>query len=172
MKTIGKLLWVIYKLFKYGYVFKLKQKIFHFMIKTRLNSCGENVVIHPNVEIRSPENISIGNNTNINHNSELYGGGEIVIGSGTMLSYYVTILSDSRSFKGSKSLKDISRLKERERKKTIIGDDVWIGAHAIVLPGVHVGDHAIVASGSVVTKSVEPWSIVAGNPAKVIGNRL
>lgn len=53
-----------------------------------------------------------------------------------------------------------------------IGDDVWIGAHAVILDGVTVGSHSIVAAGAVVTRDVPPYSIVGGNPAKVIRSRL
>ena len=52
-----------------------------------------------------------------------------------------------------------------------IGDRVWIGYRALVLPGVTIGEGAVVAAGAVVTKSVEAYSIVAGNPARVIGQR-
>lgn len=49
-----------------------------------------------------------------------------------------------------------------------IGDDVWIGANALVMPGVRIGSHAIVAAGAVVTRDVPQWAIVGGNPARVI----
>ncbi|MGJ8696669.1 MAG: acyltransferase [Verrucomicrobiaceae bacterium] len=52
-----------------------------------------------------------------------------------------------------------------------IGDRVWIGYRAIVLPGVTIGEGAVVASGAVVTKDVRPYTIVAGNPAREIGER-
>lgn len=52
-----------------------------------------------------------------------------------------------------------------------VHEDVFIGAKALILPGVRVGAGAIVGAGAVVSKNVEPWSIVAGNPAKVIGER-
>ena len=50
----------------------------------------------------------------------------------------------------------------------VIEDDVWIGANAVILPGVRVGTHSVVAAGAVVTKDVPPHSIVAGIPAKII----
>lgn len=56
-------------------------------------------------------------------------------------------------------------------KPVVIADDVWIGAHSIILPGVRIGKGAIIGAGSVVTKSVKPYTIVAGNPAKEINKR-
>ena len=55
---------------------------------------------------------------------------------------------------------------------TVIGNDVWIGYNAITMPGVQIGDGAIIASGSIVTKDVAPYSIVGGNPAKLIRKRF
>ena len=52
-----------------------------------------------------------------------------------------------------------------------IGDGVWIGARAIILPGVTIGEGAVVAAGAVVTKDVDPWAVVGGNPAKFIKKR-
>ena len=52
-----------------------------------------------------------------------------------------------------------------------IGDGVWLGARAIILPGVTIGEGAVVAAGAVVTKDVEPWAVVGGNPAKFIKKR-
>lgn len=60
----------------------------------------------------------------------------------------------------------------RDRKKTIIGDDVWVGAYSIIMAGVTIGDGAIVAAGSVVTKNIEPYTIVGGCPAKLIKMRF
>ena len=56
--------------------------------------------------------------------------------------------------------------------KIVVEDDVWIGFGAIVFTGVHINRGAIVAAGSVVTKDVPPYAIVAGNPARVIGQRF
>jgi acetyltransferase-like isoleucine patch superfamily enzyme len=53
-------------------------------------------------------------------------------------------------------------------KEIVIGEASWIGANAVIVPGVHIGKHAIVAAGSVVTKDVPDFSVVAGNPAKLI----
>jgi virginiamycin A acetyltransferase len=56
--------------------------------------------------------------------------------------------------------------------EVVVGNDVWIGINALILSGVHIGDGAIIGANSVVTKDVEPYAIVAGNPAKVIRKRF
>lgn len=55
---------------------------------------------------------------------------------------------------------------------TVVGNDVWFGRECVVMPGVHIGDGAIVAARSVVTKDVEPYSVVGGNPARLIKKRF
>jgi len=55
---------------------------------------------------------------------------------------------------------------------TIVGNDVWIGQNATILPGVHIGDGAIIGANAVVASDVEPYTIVAGNPAKLIRKRF
>ena len=55
---------------------------------------------------------------------------------------------------------------------TVIGNDVWIGQNAVILPGVNIGDGAIIGANSVVGSNISPYTIVAGNPAKVIRKRF
>ncbi len=55
---------------------------------------------------------------------------------------------------------------------TVVGNDVWIGRSALIMPGAHIGDGSIVAAGSVVTGAVPPYSIVAGNPARIVRRRF
>lgn len=55
---------------------------------------------------------------------------------------------------------------------TVIGNDVWIGQNAVILPGVHIGDGAIIGLNSVVGSDIEPYTIVAGNPARVLRKRF
>ncbi len=58
------------------------------------------------------------------------------------------------------------------RGDTVIGNDVWIGMEAVILPGVHIGDGAIIAAKSVVSRHVPPYAIVAGNPSTVVKKRF
>ncbi|WP_318012409.1 CatB-related O-acetyltransferase [Mesorhizobium sp. BR1-1-4] len=55
---------------------------------------------------------------------------------------------------------------------TVIGNDVWIGLRAVIMPGIKIGDGAIVGAGSIVTKDVPPYAIVAGNPARLLRYRF
>lgn len=68
--------------------------------------------------------------------------------------------------------KNFSNHEFNTQKKTIIGNDVWIGNNCLIKSGVIIGDGAIIGMGSVVTKNIEPYSIVAGNPAKMIRKRF
>lgn len=165
----SKIMWLIYYEINYGYgqVFRKRWKAFFW--SHYLKSVGAKPSIHPTVLIRGAESIEIGNNVNLNHGTELYGNGGISIGDNSMLAYNVMVFSDSRKFRGSELLK---QMKGRTLSPVSIGKDVWIGAGAIIMPGVQIEDHAIVAAGAVVSKNVKEWDIVGGNPAKVIGNRL
>jgi virginiamycin A acetyltransferase len=55
---------------------------------------------------------------------------------------------------------------------TVIGNDVWIGQNAVILPGVHIGDGAIIGANSIVGNDVDPYTIVVGNPAKPLRKRF
>lgn len=165
----NKVLWILYYQTHYGYTELLRKKWKRFFWKRFLKSMGKNPSIHPSVLIRGAENISIGDNVNINHGTELYGSGGLSIGSNSMIAYNAMIFTDSRKFKSKELLKSLSG---RIKKPVSIGKDVWIGAGAIIIPGVTISDHAIVAAGSVVTKNVSEWEIVGGNPAVKVGSRL
>ncbi|WP_319533310.1 CatB-related O-acetyltransferase [uncultured Cohaesibacter sp.] len=67
---------------------------------------------------------------------------------------------------------DIEVFKAQSRGDTIVGDDVWIGRNATILPGVSIGSGAIIAANSTVTKDVPAYGIVAGNPAKLVRQRF
>lgn len=92
------------------------------------------------------------------------------IGAYTMIANDVMILGGDHNFRVP-GMPTIFTGRE-EVRKTIIGKDVWIGARSIVLTGVKIGNGAIIASGSVVTKDIDPYWIVGGVPAKPIRKRF
>lgn len=76
-------------------------------------------------------------------------------------------------YEGRDSIKaKFSKFERDSIKKTIIGHDVWIGNNCLIKQGIKIGNGAVVGMGSVVTKDVEPYAIVAGNPAKIIRKRF
>ena len=124
---------------------------------------GSHFVAHQN----NP--IEIGDSTHIGRNSVLSGLGGIKIGKGCAISSGTLIYSITNNF-GDDPNRPI--LENPAHKKPVqIGDDVWIGAGARILPGVTIGDHAVVGAGAVVRNDVAPWMIVAGVPAKPIRDR-
>lgn len=95
-------------------------------------------------------------------------GGRILIGQCTAIGPNVVIRAANHRF----DRLDIPIMDQgHEPGEVIIGDDVWIAANCCITPGVHIGKGAIVGAGAVVTRNVEPFSIVGGVPAKVIGRR-
>lgn len=121
-----------------------------------------------NVIIYHPEGLSLGRNSSINDFCKLNAAGGIEIGEYVSIGPGTAIWSVNHKYQ-SKDL--LIREQGYERKKVIIEDDVWIGAHAIILPGVCIAQGTAVAAGSVVTKSTEPYSVVAGVPARLIRRR-
>ena len=109
--------------------------------------------------------VMIGSHTRIGlHNTII---GPVVIGSHVNLAQGITVTALNHNFD------DTQKRIDEQGVSTIpvtIEDDVWIGANAVILPGVTIGNHCVVAAGAVVTKDVPPHSLVAGVPAKVIKN--
>lgn len=81
-------------------------------------------------------------------------------------------LQNGTTFVKKQKFKEVVYADEKNRYGAIIGNDVWIGYNATIMGGVVIGDGAIVASGALVKDNVEPYTIVAGQPAKVISKRF
>ena len=91
--------------------------------------------------------------------------GPVRIGSNVNLAQGITVTALNHNFDDTTKRIDQQGV---TTKAVTINDDVWIGANAVVLPGVTIGTHSVVAAGAVVPKDVPPYTIVAGVPAKVI----
>lgn len=133
-----------------------------------INKSSRKIKLFENGWIEFPKNITIGDGTSINRNFFINAYGKIKIGKEVLIGPYVTIYSTNHIF--SDKDKPINS-QGQTRKEVIIEDDVWIGAHAIILQGVKIGKGAVIGAGSVVTKNIEPYSIYAGIPAHKIGER-
>lgn len=87
--------------------------------------------------------------------------------------YYDTTSQLSFTFHRGRPLYACKRIPTGETKyNVVVGNDVWIGSHVLILGGITIGDGAVIAAGAVVTKDVEPYSIVGGVPAKIIKYRF
>ncbi len=140
-------------------------------LRKQLRHCGQHNYIEPSTLLSCPEKISIGDDVHIQMDCKLYGqGGGITIDNGTVLSSDVYIFARNHHY-DSEDLKYIPYDERFDNKPVHIGKYVWIGARAMIMAGVTVGDGAIVAAGSVVSKDVPKYAVVAGNPAKVVRHR-
>lgn len=155
--------------------------VYPFIIKR-----GKGSIIRKNarLDLNVSKKLYIGKRSIIEHNVILNNGvGDIIIGDDTMITSMGMILgpveigSNVVSGIGTQILglthnyDDIDTpIKDQGVKgtKVIIADDVWIGGNSVILQGITIGTHSLVAAGSVVTKDVDPYTIVAGNPAKPI----
>lgn len=143
------------------------RKIRFLVCRGLFSSCGSNVNIEHGAFFHSGHDVSIGDNSGIGINANL--SGKVTIGTDVMMGRDVIIRTCNHCFAST----DIPMWKQgfKEEKPVFIGNDVWIADRVIILSGVHVGDGSIIAAGSVVTKDVPPYSVVAGTPAKVIKMR-
>lgn len=114
------------------------------------------------------EGLRIGNNSNIGPYAYIGCSGYIEIGNNVMMGPRVGIYAENHVFDRT----DVP-MKEQgvQRRFVKIEDDVWIAANSVILAGVTVGKGSVIAAGSVVTKDVPPYSVVAGSPAKIIKSR-
>ena len=111
-----------------------------------------------------PWKVSVGAHATVCNGAWLYALDRIEIGEWASIGEDVKLLTGSHDVNSSEF-----RL---ITKPIVIGDMAWVATSAVVLPGVTVGEGAVVAAGAVVTKDVAPWTVVAGNPARIIKKRV
>jgi acetyltransferase-like isoleucine patch superfamily enzyme len=134
-------------------------------LRRNLKACGSDVSFQFPVWLTQPEGIEIGNEVAFAAFVHIWGAGGVKIGNRVMIGSHTAISSVTHDYLsevmyGTTVLKPI-----------VIGDDVWISAHAVILPGVTVGDGAVIGAGCVVTKDVMPRTVVVGIPGRVMCER-
>jgi len=122
---------------------------------------AEGLALYPPFFAEIGVNITVGENVFINAMCSIQDQGGVFIGDGTFIGSQVSIATINHDLDPDK--RDTMYL-----EPVHIGPDVWIGNHSTILPGITIGDGAVIGAGSVVTKNVEPRTVVAGNPAKVL----
>ena len=129
---------------------------------------GKNVKIRPGFKIGHSHNLILHDNIVLGENIFINAHGGVEIGSGTITGPGVMIYAENHIYDTDECLPFASAL---NFKKVTIGENCWIGARAFICPGVIIGEGCIVAAGSVVTKNTPPYSVVGGNPARVLKYR-
>lgn len=124
----------------------------------------------PRLEGVAQPSLKIGRHTAINEfNNIRAGNAPVTIGDNCLISQFVSIIDANHGIARNAFIRDQPH--DLVSAGVRIGDDVWIGAHAVILPGVQIGTGAVVAAGAVVTRDVPEYAIVAGVPAKIIRYR-
>jgi acetyltransferase-like isoleucine patch superfamily enzyme len=169
---------------KYCCILREKSKIYPEAKIWNTSKIKENIIIGRNTHIAgillvwgNCGKIEIGEDCYIGENSRIYSAIEITIGNRVQIAHNCNIFDNNvhsitpheRHLEFIQNIsKGAYKLFDLNEKKIIIKDDAWIGANAIILKGVTIGEGAIVAAGSVVLKDVADYIVVAGNPARKI----
>ncbi len=119
--------------------------------------------IHPSAKIEYPWNFKIGKKSSLGEKSWIYALTKVEIGENTCIGKDVYLMTGTHDVNSPEFV--------LVKKPIIIGDGAWIATDAKILPGVSIGDMAVVGAGAIVTRDVQAWSIVGGNPAKFIKKR-
>jgi putative colanic acid biosynthesis acetyltransferase WcaF len=160
---LGRVAWAIVYLFLY----RPSPRFFGTWRRFLLRMFGARVGIawlHQSTRVWAPWQLEIGDEVYIDEQVRLYNAYGLKIGSRTMISQNVFLCTASHDYAHPQYPASGGAIS--------IGDDIWICADAFVAPGVHVGRGAVVGARAVVTRDVEPWTVVAGNPARFVKQRV
>jgi len=134
-----------------------------FLLRAFGAKIGRGCRVQGGAEIWQPWNLTLGDNCWIDGGVRLYTVDRITLGSNCVVS--------AGAFACTAGHDVSSPIFELRTAPVTIGDCAWIAGNAIILPGLAIGEGAVIAAGAVVTKDVAPWTVVGGNPAKEIGRR-
>lgn len=133
-----------------------------------LASCGDELYVSQHTIFKFPQNLSVGSNVYFNRGAFIIARAKITIGDNSGIGPYAMIVSDNHGYRdGSIPYRE----QPRDLEPIVIGRDVWIGAHAVILKGAVLGDGCVVSAGAVVSGTVAPFAIVGGNPARKFAQR-
>ncbi len=127
-------------------------------------SAGQGMNIERHAFFGDGSKLSVGYDSGLGLNCRIHG--PVVIGNVVMMGPDVLIMTRNHNFERIDV--PMSAQGRSDARPVMIGDDVWIGARSVILPGVNIGNGAVVGACSVVTKDIPPYAVVAGNPARVI----
>lgn len=121
-------------------------------------------LVYRTVDIYDPANLSIGNMSCIGPHVEIYCKDKVAIGDNSVISQWAYVCTASHDVQ--------SPVMALTTKPITIGNGVWVASRAVILPGVDLGNGSVVGACAVVAKSVDEWTVVAGNPATTVKQRI
>lgn len=140
----------------------------NWFFENSVKQCGGKLYVLPYTTISYPYRVTIGYNVFINRGVNITARAEITIGDDVLIGPNVVINS------GMHNYRDVNLLIRDQGHKIEpinIGNDVWIGANTVIMPGVSIGAGSVIGAGAVVTRSIPPYSVAVGVPARVIKRR-
>lgn len=146
---------------------KLSKSFRYILVKTIFKKCGKNVNVEKGAIFGSGLDVIIGDNSGIGVNCKVPS--NIIIGNNVMMGPNCYFLDRNHAFNDTS--RPMNTQGYSEKKQTIIGNDVWIGRNVIATPGRIIADGSIIAAGCVLCKNFPEYSIVGGNPSKLIRSR-
>lgn len=146
---------------------KIEYLLKRWLLKQIIEQCGEAIVVKHKCYIGNGSSLKVGHRSQLGQNAKI--DPNVTIGNDVLMGPNVMLLTIRHAFEDPTVR--INRQGTLPLESVVIGNDVWLGARVIVLPGITIKDGAVVGAGSVVTKDVPCNTVVAGNPAKVIRMR-
>lgn len=162
---LGRLIWNIFRVFLFRpFSLNIFNKWRNFLLRLFGSKIGKGSIIHSNVKIWAPWNLIVGEYTCLGSRVDCYNQGKVVIGSNTTISQKSYLCASTHDISDKKNALVL--------KPILIEDQAWVAADSFIGPGVKIGQGAVIGARSAVFKTVEPWTVVGGNPAKFIKNRV
>lgn len=195
IKFIANVIYIVYDALNIKYLGHIMDKLYTLGISSKLKSAPNNILFKRPITLKGGEYITIGKNSTMGKFGVLtawktptqvplltigdnccFGefnhitcANKIIIGNNLLTGRWVTITDNSHGLTDWKNLQlPPTKRPITSKGAVVIGDNVWIGDKATILPNVTIGDGAVIAANSVVTKEVPPYSVVGGNPARVL----
>lgn len=191
-RILGILSYYIMHPFLCGIINDLLNYYYSGRVSRRFSKCGSNLIVKRYVTLYKPYNIEVGNNVEIHRNAiiathsefaHMKIGNNVIVGEYCHITCMSNIIIDDGVLMGKKCIISDNNHGETTRSSllippsdrkivskgdVLIGRNVWLGDNVVVLPGVNIGEGCVIGASSVVTKSLPPYTVSVGNPAKVV----
>lgn len=161
--TIAQYLPSSYNMYGFG------KKVRHYLCKKIFKHCGQNVNVERKAHFGSGRNVEIGDNSGLGINCNVPS--NIKIGNNVMMGPNCFVIKYNHSFDRIDIPMNEQGFQSNENVQTIIEDDVWIGMNVLMTPGRHIRTGSIVGAGCLLCKDFPEYSIIGGNPSKLIKTR-